>query len=732
MDEKRLFRFGDFTLDISQGMLYRRDERLRLPPKLFELLSLLVERRGAIITHSELIRTLWPNTVVEECGLSRNVSMLRKYLSPDGGARYIENIPKRGYRFAAEVIEVREPSHVPVKNPLRPSRVGVAFDERKGRSATDARSTVPASGAPRRGQAALLLGLGVVASLVLTVFASHERRVEPEFRLKPVTTNAAELPVLSAAVSPDARYLAYVESGSSGGSVFVRLLDSPRTHVLQSPPDVVPSTIRWYADSTHLLLGGFDPRAREYVVWSTSVLGEPASVVLTNAYKPAISPDGKAIAFYRNRNELWLASIDGGSQRLFATAPNAARYTLQPQFSADGKYLVVGRTTDKAFMPIIEAHRLADGHITQLFEPQDHAVLDMLLLPSDELIVSALHDYTKTRLLSLKIDFAGGKVGAVQTAAQVDGRLHRLASSADGSVVTVVRDSHQTDIYIGAFDAFGEMLSEVRRLTFDDAWDRPSVWLADSRTILFHSNRHGSPGIYKQRIDSVHAEPLVVDERHNFWPVVSPDQQWLWYFSSPPGPPSLDAPVTLMRRPLAGGPAQEFDSRSDFWRGLRCAQSGTCIRAEHEGDQTIFYSFHPSDGSGRELARVPWVTGSSYYYWDVSPDGKRIAFVDRIQNTIGLLALDTKPAQRTDVKIEGYQSLQALSWDVSGEGLYVACFDEDDSSTLHVSLTGKVRLLRYQPLHIGGWASPSPDGRHLLISDWTRASNVWLLEMAPR
>jgi TolB-like protein len=66
-------------------------------------LHVLIERRGRVVEKAELIKLVWPDTVVEDVGLARNVSLLRKALGDEGAASpYIETIPRRGYRFAAE------------------------------------------------------------------------------------------------------------------------------------------------------------------------------------------------------------------------------------------------------------------------------------------------------------------------------------------------------------------------------------------------------------------------------------------------------------------------------------------------------------------------------------------------------------------------------------------------------------------------------------------------------
>ena len=107
MTAGRLFEFGDFRLDPAERLLFRSDKHVPLPPKAVDMLLLLVERRGHIVDKDTLLKELWPDTFVEEGNLAQNISVLRKILTEGrDGKEMIETIPKRGYRFIAEVHEV--------------------------------------------------------------------------------------------------------------------------------------------------------------------------------------------------------------------------------------------------------------------------------------------------------------------------------------------------------------------------------------------------------------------------------------------------------------------------------------------------------------------------------------------------------------------------------------------------------------------------------------------------
>jgi DNA-binding winged helix-turn-helix (wHTH) protein/Flp pilus assembly protein TadD len=98
------YEFGPFRLDLAERVLLRDGRPLTLTPKAFDLLLALVERRGHVIEKDELMAAVWPDTAVEESNLTHHISVLRKALGESAGERaYIETVPRRGYRFLAEV-----------------------------------------------------------------------------------------------------------------------------------------------------------------------------------------------------------------------------------------------------------------------------------------------------------------------------------------------------------------------------------------------------------------------------------------------------------------------------------------------------------------------------------------------------------------------------------------------------------------------------------------------------
>jgi DNA-binding winged helix-turn-helix (wHTH) protein/TolB-like protein/Flp pilus assembly protein TadD len=103
-----VYEFGPFRLDASERLLTRDGRLVALTPKVFDTLLALVERGGHLVGKEELMRRLWPDSFVEESSLSQNIFLLRKALGEaTSSQQYIETVPKRGYRFVADVREVR-------------------------------------------------------------------------------------------------------------------------------------------------------------------------------------------------------------------------------------------------------------------------------------------------------------------------------------------------------------------------------------------------------------------------------------------------------------------------------------------------------------------------------------------------------------------------------------------------------------------------------------------------
>src|SRR5687767_6600003 len=98
------YRFGEFNLDAAENVLRRGNEILPLTPKMLELLRVLLENQGRLLTKEDLMKEVWADSFVEESNLAVTIGQLRKVLEDDSRHPiYIETHARRGYRFIANV-----------------------------------------------------------------------------------------------------------------------------------------------------------------------------------------------------------------------------------------------------------------------------------------------------------------------------------------------------------------------------------------------------------------------------------------------------------------------------------------------------------------------------------------------------------------------------------------------------------------------------------------------------
>src|SRR6185436_12940061 len=108
-NSKHFYDFGPYRVDANERLLRRGDQVVPLTPKAFEMLLVLIEDGGRLLTKEELMKRVWPDTVVEEANLSHNIYKLREALGEGrNGEKYIETVPRRGYRFVGKVTALQK------------------------------------------------------------------------------------------------------------------------------------------------------------------------------------------------------------------------------------------------------------------------------------------------------------------------------------------------------------------------------------------------------------------------------------------------------------------------------------------------------------------------------------------------------------------------------------------------------------------------------------------------
>jgi eukaryotic-like serine/threonine-protein kinase len=592
------------------------------------------------------------------------------------------------------------------------------------------------------GVAAVLALLLVVAAVVR--FMKRQPVPPPEIKLRQLTFNSVENAVRSGGISPDGKYLAYLD----GKGMHVTLL---KTGEIQAVPE--PEALKgvkadwkivspWFPDSTGFLVNAFPPglnaegwSSQGSSIWVVSVLGGPPRKLRDNAAASAISPDGSTIAFSTNKGrlgdrEIWLMGIDGEKARkLYESDENSAMFGLS-WFPHGQRVTYV--TTDQSGDSQV-TRELNGGPVTTLFPPSEkNNISDFTMLPDGRFLYTSQESDTVGNTCNYWVGRVNERTGAradkpTQLTNWGGSCMGSSTATADGKRLTFVKWAGHIQVYVADIAPNGSRISTTRRLSLTESWDFPTDWTADSKAVILLSNRSGHMGIYKQSLSEDTAEPLVTRSEDIASPHVTPDGAWVVYsVSTKPGDAS--APVQIMRVPITGGPSELVLAARPPGNPMCAKPPATlCMILEDDEDhkQSIFTAFDPLKGRGRELARID-INPNEYFTYDLSPDGTRIAYEKGREGPYHILSLRGEPPQ--EIKVKGWSNLGDVEWSANGKALLISHGVQGGAILLYVDLQGNANVLWQQHGGTATYGRPSPDGRHLAMMEWTVNGNLWMME----
>ena len=331
--EEGVYRFDAFELDPLRRTLSRAGEIIPLKPKVFDTLLVLVKNSGRVLGKDDLMGEVWPDAVVEEVNLAHNISLLRKALGQKAGETgFILTLPGRGYRFVADVTEIRPDDGQPngaatfeyertrsrlvieetgageAGSPALASDPDEAIARRQA-AALPGGGAAQASGRRRSGIALILAGLFCVLAAGGLVYwlGSRDRArsmsgspdAAPQVTIRQLTTKGQ---VSLAVLSPDGKFYAYTlaERGEPKYSLWLGQIGGSNEIQLRPPEDLFYNGLAFSGDGKTLYFSTSPYFATPSALYRMPVLGGVPEKILSDVgYFISLSPDDKQIALFR-------------------------------------------------------------------------------------------------------------------------------------------------------------------------------------------------------------------------------------------------------------------------------------------------------------------------------------------------------------------------------------------------------------------------------------------------
>ena len=760
--------FGPFELNPASGELRKSGILIKLQPQPFRLLLLLAERSGTVVTREEIQRCLWTeSTFVDfDHGINFSINQIRSALADDADKpRFVETLPRRGYRFIAPV-EVSSNGHhaggiaAAISNPA-PTLYNELPDrnERAAARGSHAHSVVyirPDLGSPnivtatqRNIKARQLLGAVAIVLLATAAFwfvarSPASRNPPLELKLRQITTNSFENPVSNGAISPDGKYLAYTDANG----MHIKLIATGETRLIPQPESLNGRNVewrivpQWFPDGTRFLADAHPPgqspafwSSAGSSIWIVSMLGGPPRKLRDDAMAYSISPDGSSIAFGANKGrlgdrEIWLMGPNGEQARkLYDTDENAAIGGLRWFPNGQRVWYSSIDKTGTSFL----TRDLRGGPVSsipprsELDKSWEHT-----LLPDGRMLYQVPEPGTTGQTCNywaLPLDERTGSSTNHPKRLTNWGGFCPISTSvtADSQKLAFLTGIGHSTIYIADSGSNYARVANQRRFGSSESYDTPLDWTADSKEVVFSSNRDGHIGIFRQPPDDNTAERLVSGPYDWTEAQISPDGLSLLYAAGTQE--EFWDPMKIMRVSVSGG-SSELILTARPLSEFHCAKSpaSICVLSERSQDrkQFIFTVFDPLKGRGAEILRVDIHNEAKQFHWDLSPNGSRICYTRNPQQPVEIFSLLDHTTQTVHVK--DWNNLESLDWTADGSGFFIASGVHGGMVLLRVDLGGNAIVLHRSLGAAAAFARPSPDGRYLAIHNMSIEGNIWTLE----
>ena len=448
MNEKHFYDFDEYRIDAGERLLLRDGEIVQLTQKAFDVLFLLVEGSGRIVTKEELMNQVWPDAFVEEGNLSQNIYTLRKLLGETpAGDDYIKTVPRRGYRFAATVKETWEGDRAEIPTDelrrlvdLKKEKLTDLFPPDPERPESVRSEDAPANPATRVKQRKTSFGVAGALALLVVLFGfggwtvyKATRRSEPfsGFSISSLTTAGN---VQCVAVSPDGKFVVYaVADRPQLSSLVVTQLSTSTTQTIVPADEVQYRAVTVSPDSSYVYMVRRRLDSSGHTLYRVPLLGgTPAKLVEQVETAVGFSRDGRQLAFRRSLNDrreaaLFISNADGTGEREVASIKFPDSF-YEAAWSSDGRVIVcaIGSSHGGTNMDVA-AINVADGKMRTILGEKWRWIRNIEWLPDSSGLVMVGSPTASEPIQIWRLDYPSGKTQKITSDSNNYNRLEHVS-----------------------------------------------------------------------------------------------------------------------------------------------------------------------------------------------------------------------------------------------------------------------------------------------------------------
>lgn len=699
---KNLYRFDDVAVDCESFRVQKAGRKVSLTPRAFDVLTLLLRNSGRVVEKQEIFDQVWKGTFVSDNALTKVVKEIRHTLEDDAARpRYIETVPKHGYRFIAEIEIENDPRQQTItvipsasldSSQARSSEASpLAINRQASLLDLDSRISASIKSSLLKRYPALAVITGLIL-LTLTFLALHtflkagKTMAAARFQHTKIMKLTTDGNAVRAVILPDGKYVAYVLRDRSSQSLRLRQANIANDVELIAPGQFVFQWLGLGPDGTQIYFNGSRVNQPGGLFRIPTLGGAPTLVKPGAVRFGSFSPDGKQLV-YRSPNRearqefLGIADPDFTSSRQLIARTKPA-WMGGPggglDWSPDGlsvasaATIVEGGDTHSNILDV----RVSDGVERALLRDRWFDIGALNWLPDKSGIVfigqKADEPFTQVWLLTLS-------TGEVRKITNDLNNYSGASLSGDARSFVTMRTETVANIWTAANEK--NPLSQITNGT----GNYTSPTLAPDGKILYASDATGSADIWEMNADGTHARQLTSNAQHNYTPIATPDNRYIVFQS-------------------------DHGGSRNIWRMNR--DGSNAIQLTHGERETSHpvcspnsrWVFYQGEGGAEKLERV----------WRISIDGGGpVQVADDISS---------RPTVSPDGKLVAYWKapLDSFNWRVE-----VVPFDGGTTiKTLEIPATAQRGTGLFNSFQF------TPDGRALTYID-TRdnVSNLWLLPL---